>query len=69
MFTQSLARERAPVGVRVNALAPGVIETPMTAATRENPARLQSFMSRIPMGRVGQTDDLVGRHEQRAAIR
>jgi NAD(P)-dependent dehydrogenase (short-subunit alcohol dehydrogenase family) len=46
--------------VRVNALAPGVIETPMTAATRENPARLETFMSRIPMGRVGQTEDLVG---------
>lgn len=60
MFTQSLAAELAPFGVRVNALAPGVIETPMTAATRENPQRLESFMSRIPMGRVGQTEDLVG---------
>lgn len=60
MFTQSLAQELAPLGVRVNALAPGVIETPMTAATREDPTRLQSFMTRIPMGRVGQTDDLVG---------
>ena len=60
MFTQSLAQDLAPHGVRVNALAPGVIETPMTAATREDPSRLQSFMTRIPMGRVGQTEDLVG---------
>ncbi len=60
MLTQSLAAELAPLGVRVNALAPGVIETPMTAATRENPQRLESFMTRIPMGRVGQTEDLVG---------
>ncbi|TCG08674.1 3-oxoacyl-ACP reductase [Paraburkholderia steynii] len=60
MFTQSLAAELAPFGVRVNALAPGVIETPMTAATRENPQRLEAFMSRIPMGRVGQPEDLVG---------
>ncbi len=60
MFTQSLAQELAPFGVRVNALAPGVIETPMTAATRENPARLQTFMARIPMGRLGQPEDLVG---------
>jgi NAD(P)-dependent dehydrogenase (short-subunit alcohol dehydrogenase family) len=60
MFTQSLAAELAPFGVRVNALAPGVIETPMTAATRDNPTRLEAFMARIPMGRVGQTEDLVG---------
>ncbi|MES2787071.1 MAG: glucose 1-dehydrogenase [Pseudomonadota bacterium] len=60
MFTQSLAQELAPHGVRVNALAPGVIETPMTAATRENPERLKAFMTRIPMGRVGQTEDLIG---------
>ncbi|RZI64682.1 MAG: glucose 1-dehydrogenase [Variovorax sp.] len=60
MLTQSLAQELAPAGVRVNALAPGVIATPMTAATREDPTRLESFMSRIPMGRVGETEDLVG---------
>lgn len=60
MFTQSLAAELSPHGVRVNALAPGVIETPMTAATRQDPTRFQSFMTRIPMGRVGQTEDLVG---------
>jgi len=60
MFTQSLAQELAPLGVRVNALAPGVIETPMTAVTREDPQRLQSFMTRIPMGRLGQPEDLVG---------
>lgn len=60
MFTQSLAQELAPLGVRVNALAPGVIETPMTAPTRDNPERLRTFMNRIPLGRLGQTVDLVG---------
>lgn len=60
MLTQSLAQELAPSGVRVNALAPGVIATPMTAATRQDATRLESFMTRIPMGRVGETEDLVG---------
>lgn len=60
MLTQSWAAELAKDGVRVNALAPGVIETPMTEATRENPEKLEKFMARIPMGRVGQPDELIG---------
>jgi NAD(P)-dependent dehydrogenase (short-subunit alcohol dehydrogenase family) len=60
MYTQSLAIELAPFGVRVNALAPGVIATPMTEPTRADPARLAGFLRRTPMGRVGQPEELVG---------
>ena len=59
-LTQALAVELAKDGVRVNAIAPGVIETPMTAPTREAPEKLDRFMSRTPMARVGQPEELVG---------
>jgi NAD(P)-dependent dehydrogenase (short-subunit alcohol dehydrogenase family) len=60
LLTQALAVELAKDGVRVNAIAPGVIETPMTEATRAAPEKLQRFMSRTPMGRVGQPEELIG---------
>jgi NAD(P)-dependent dehydrogenase (short-subunit alcohol dehydrogenase family) len=60
MLTQALAVELAKDGIRVNAIAPGVIETPMTSYTREAPERLEKFMLRTPMGRVGQAEELVG---------
>jgi NAD(P)-dependent dehydrogenase (short-subunit alcohol dehydrogenase family) len=59
-LTQALAVELAKDGIRVNAIAPGVIETPMTSYTREAPERLEKFMGRTPMGRVGQPQELVG---------
>lgn len=60
MLTQSMAADLGPDGIRVNALAPGVIETPMTDVTRANPERLARFMVRIPSGRVGQPQELAG---------
>jgi NAD(P)-dependent dehydrogenase (short-subunit alcohol dehydrogenase family) len=59
-LTQALAVELAPDGVRVNAIAPGVIDTPMTAPTRAAPDKLARFMSRTPMARVGQPEELIG---------
>jgi len=60
LMTQALAVELAKDGVRVNAIAPGVIETPMTSATRDAPQKLEKFMMRTPMARVGQAEELVG---------
>lgn len=60
MFTQALARELASSEVRVNAIAPGVIETPMTEATRNDPQRLSGFLGRTPLARVGVPEELVG---------
>jgi NAD(P)-dependent dehydrogenase (short-subunit alcohol dehydrogenase family) len=60
MLTQNLAQELAPEGVRVNAIAPGTFATAMTAATRDDPARRDKFLARIPMGRFGEPEELVG---------
>lgn len=60
MLTQNLAQEHAKDGVRVNAIAPGTFIARMTEATRNNPERSQGFLSRIPLGRYGDPQELVG---------
>ncbi|RYX93148.1 MAG: SDR family oxidoreductase [Comamonadaceae bacterium] len=60
MLTQVMALELAADGIRVNAVAPGVIETPMTAPSREDPERRARLLSRIPMNRFGQPGEVVG---------
>ncbi len=59
-LTKSLAVAWAKDPVRVNALAPGWIETAMTAVPRANPERSAELVGRTPMGRWGKTEDLVG---------
>ncbi|MDE1947255.1 MAG: SDR family oxidoreductase [Burkholderiales bacterium] len=60
MLTQSMAVDLAKDGIRVNAIAPGVIDTPMTEATRHDPQRLSAFLSRIPLARVGLPEEIAG---------
>lgn len=60
LLTQSMAADLGKDGIRVNAVAPGVIVTPMTEATRANPERLERFMGRIPSGRLGQPEEIAG---------
>ena len=59
-LTKALANDLAADGVRVNAIAPGVIATPMTVVTRENPEAIGRFLAHTPMGRVGEPEELVG---------
>lgn len=60
MLTKSLAVDLAQHGVRVNAIAPGFIETPQTAISRANPDRVAFVMSHTPMKRAGRADEMAG---------
>ena len=59
-LTKALAIAYAPDGVRVNALAPGWIATPLTAALQADPARSAQLLGRTPLARWGQPDEVAG---------
>ncbi|WP_241479083.1 SDR family NAD(P)-dependent oxidoreductase [Leisingera sp. ANG-M1] len=59
-LTKSLAIAYAADGIRVNALAPGWISTPLTKDLREDEDRSAAILSRTPMGRWGKPEDLIG---------
>ena len=60
-FTRALAVELGKEGVRVNAIGPGFIETPLNAATRaSNPDGVRLFIEHTPLARAGQPEDIVG---------
>ena len=60
-FTKALAAELGKEGVRVNAIGPGFIATPLNAATRANkPELVQMFIDHTPLGRAGTPEDIVG---------
>lgn len=58
MLTKVLARELAPHGIRVNALGPWWIGTPMTAVLDEDPILRQSVINQTPVGRIGRPDEV-----------
>ena len=67
-ITRVLAKELAPVGVRVNAVAPGVIMTPFHERF-STPEQLDNSVRGIPLGRLGTAEDCVGAYEFLASER
>ena len=59
-LTRSLAIAFAADGIRVNAVAPGWIETPLTGALVADPVRSAAILERTPLGRWGQPGDIAG---------
>ena len=60
-FTRALAAELGRDGVRVNAIGPGLIETPLNERVRaSNPELIKTFVDHTPLGRAGKPEDIVG---------
>lgn len=59
-LTKILALEWAPAGIRVNAVAPTFVHTELTASTLGRPEWAAELLSRIPIGRFGEPEDIAG---------
>jgi NAD(P)-dependent dehydrogenase (short-subunit alcohol dehydrogenase family) len=58
LLTKATAVQYAKEGIRANSVHPGPVVTPMTEAARADPERYKIMLSRIPMGRYGQPEDV-----------
>lgn len=59
-LTRTLGQAFAAEGIRVNGLAPGLVDTKLTKVTTDNPERLAGAVARIPQGRMGTPEDMAG---------
>jgi 3-oxoacyl-[acyl-carrier protein] reductase len=59
-LTRTLAEAWAPEGIRVNGIAPGIVDTKLTKVITENPKRVKGVLDEIPVGRLGTPQDMAG---------
>ena len=59
-FTKAFAREAAHLGITVNCVAPGLIDTDMLRSTVQSAGAMQETARNIPLGRIGTVDDVAG---------
>lgn len=57
-YTRALAVDHAKAGIRVNALCPGLVATPITAGLQQMPGLQEEWTKRIPMGRAAQPEEM-----------
>lgn len=60
MMMRNLAIELAPLGITVNNISPGAIETPMNNDLLEDPEQMKRLLNNIPLGRLGKPEDVAG---------
>ena len=58
LLMKTLAQELAPLKIRVNSISPGAIRTPINTEAWSTPEALQSLLTLIPYGRIGEPDDI-----------
>ncbi|HEY8601222.1 MAG TPA: SDR family oxidoreductase, partial [Thermomicrobiales bacterium] len=60
MLTRTLCDELAPHGITINNIGPGAIATPINEETLADPAKMAALNAGIPLGRVGQPEEIAG---------
>jgi len=58
MVTRNLSIELAPLGITINSIAPGAIETPINKNLLNDPVELEALLKNIPLRRLGKPEDV-----------